>query len=137
MSENLFVLEAIKFMRLEIMRNAIKRVLSSFVILAACFGLVFSWSGVAQASTEAGAAVKARAERKVDSQAGAGTTNQIEGKAQEELGRAQRQFGDEAEGTTRQLRGKVQKNVGQAQESAEGAAKDAGGLVEKVKDFFD
>lgn len=123
-------------MFLSIMGNTIKRILSSFVILMACFGLVFSWSGVAQASTEAGAVVKDRAERKVDSQVGAGTTNQIEGKAQEELGRAQRQFGNEAEGTARQVRGNVQKNVGQAQEAAEDAAENAGGLVDKVKDLF-
>lgn len=124
-------------MCLGIMRNAIKRALSSLLIVVACLGLVFSWSDIAHASTEAGAAVKERAERKVDSQVGAGTTNQVKGKAQEELGRAQRQFGDEAEGTARELRGKVQKNVGQAQEAAEDAAEDAGGLVEKVKDFFD
>ena len=129
-------MEAINFMFLSIMGNTIKRILSSFVILMACFGLVFSWSGVAQASTEAGAVVKDRAERKVDSQVGAGTTNQIEGKAQEELGRAQRQFGNEAEGTARQVRGNVQKNVGQAQEAAEDAAENAGGLVDKVKDLF-
>lgn len=124
-------------MRLGIISNAIKRAfLPCLLILVTCFGLLFSWSDVAQASNEAGAVVKERAEREFDSKAGAGSINQIEGKAQEELGRAQRQFGDETEGTAKQMRGKVQKNMGKAQSAAEDAAEEADGLVDKVKDFF-
>jgi uncharacterized protein YjbJ (UPF0337 family) len=129
-------------MRLGIIFNAVKRViLPCCLVLLVCFGSVMAWSSPAQASKEAGAVVKERAERNLDDTAGAGTTNRIKGKTQEELGRAQRQFGDEAEGTARQVRGKVQKNVGEAQSAAQDAAEDAAesadNLVDKVKDFFD
>ncbi|WP_156119791.1 hypothetical protein [Leptolyngbya sp. KIOST-1] len=106
--------------------------------------LLFGFSTPAAAlGNRAGDIVQQRAEREFDSKTGAGTANQLEGRAQEEFGKAQRQV-DRAVGGTdglgNQVQGRAQRETGRAQgavEDAADAAQDAGeSFVDSVKDFF-
>jgi len=129
-------------MSLKIAYQRLKKVIIPItLVFVACSGLLLGWSGTAQAYDKAGDIVENRAEREFDRVAGEGSMNQVKGKAQEGLGRVQRELGNEAEGTARQMRGKAQQGVGRAQKAADkasNAAEDqAEGLVDKVKDFFD
>lgn len=129
-------------MRFSAIFGRIKKILIPCVlILVACSSLLFGWSGTATAGDKAASIVKGRAEREFDRVAGEGSINQVEGKAQEGLGKVQRKLGDETEGTAREIRGKAQKNFGRTQEVADNATdaaqEQAEGLVDKVKDFFD
>ncbi|TVQ15021.1 MAG: CsbD family protein [Leptolyngbya sp. DLM2.Bin27] len=107
-------------------------------------GLLFGFGSPAVAlGNEAGDIVQQRAEREFDRKAGAGTANQLEGRAQEELGKAQRQINQVTGGTEgigNQVQGQVQKTVGRTQgaveDAAESAQESAGGIVDSVKDFF-
>ncbi|MGB3309091.1 MAG: hypothetical protein WBG32_18850 [Nodosilinea sp.] len=106
--------------------------------------LLFGFSAPATAlGNEAGDIVQGRAEREFDSKTGAGTANQLEGRAQEEIGKAQRQIDRTVGGTDgmgNQLKGRAQREAGRAQEAVEDAAdaaEDAGeGFVDSVKSFF-
>lgn len=129
-------------MRFKAIFNQIKKAfIPCALVLVACSSLLLGWGGTAQAGDKAASVVKGRAEREFDRVAGEGSINQVEGTAQEGLGKVQRQLGDDAEGTARELRGKAQKNVGRTQEAADKATdkveEQAEGLVDKVKDFFD
>ncbi|MBE9136294.1 hypothetical protein IQ254_03600 [Nodosilinea sp. LEGE 07088] len=88
---------------------------------------------------EAGDKVQARAEQALDQVAGAGTANQIKGRAQEDIGRLQRSA-SQAEGIGNQVQGRAQRDLGRTQgavEDAADAAQDsAEGLVDNVKSFF-
>ncbi|PSR15523.1 hypothetical protein C8255_22640 [filamentous cyanobacterium CCP3] len=106
--------------------------------------LLFGFSTPATAlGNKAGDIVQERAEREFDSKTGAGTANQLEGRAQEEIGKAQRKI-DRATGGTNglgnQIEGRAQREAGRAQgavEDAADAAQDAGeSFVDSVKDFF-
>ncbi|MBE9110423.1 hypothetical protein IQ273_13460 [Nodosilinea sp. LEGE 07298] len=106
--------------------------------------LLFGFSTPATAlGNEAGDIVQQRAEREFDRKTGAGTANQLEGRAQEEIGKAQNKL-DRATGGTdgigNQVEGRARREAGRAQGAAEDAAdaaQDAGeGFVESVKDFF-
>ncbi|MGB3202819.1 MAG: CsbD family protein [Nodosilinea sp.] len=106
--------------------------------------LLFGFSTPATAlGNEAGDIVQERAEREFDNKVGAGTANQIEGRAQEEIGKAQRKI-DRATGGTdglgNQVEGRVQREAGRAQgavEDAADAAQESGeSFVDSVKDFF-
>lgn len=110
----------------------------SLLTLVACGGLVMGWSGVAQAtnSDQAAEVVQDRAEREFDRMSGAGTADQIKGKAREAVGKAQRQFGNEVEGTANQVRGKAQQDIGRTKQAADEAEDSAESLVDKAKDFF-
>jgi len=107
-------------------------------------GLLFGFSAPAAAlGNEAGDIVQQRAERELDRKAGAGTANQLEGRAQEELGKVQRQVNKTTGGTEglgNQIQGQAQKNIGRTQDAVEDAAESAkdsaGGIVDSVKDFF-
>lgn len=79
----------------------------------------------------------------VDDVIGEGTSNQIEGKVQRDLGKAERSIGKvtgQAEGAADQVTGKVKSDIGRTQEAAEDlgdTAEDAGeGLVDSIKDLF-
>lgn len=107
-------------------------------------GLLFGFSTPAAAlGNEAGDIVQQRAEREFDRKAGAGTANELEGRAQEEVGKAQRTI-DRAVGGTdgigNQVQGRAQREAGRAQGAVEDvaeAAEDAGeGFVDSVKSFF-
>lgn len=129
-------------MSLSIISAQLKRVLIPCVLVAvACCSLLFGWSDHANAANKAAAVVQDRAEQEFDRVAGEGSVNQIKGKAQEGLGRVQRELDDDVEGTARELRGKAQKNFGRTQQAADEAANaaedQAQGLVDKVKDIFD
>lgn len=107
-------------------------------------GLLFGFSAPATAlGNKAGDIVQQRAERELDSKAGAGTANQIEGRAQEDLGRVQNQvekvtggndsLGNRAEGRVKREIGRTQGAVEDAADSAQDSAE---GFVDSVKDFF-
>ncbi|MBE7384080.1 MAG: CsbD family protein [Leptolyngbya sp. SIO1E4] len=115
----------------------------SLATLAIFWGLMFNVNSVAMAATNAADIAQSRAERELDRVAGAGTANQIKGRAEEDLGRVQRQVDkttSQLEGTTKQVRGRAQKDIGRTQQAAEEAADtvqdSAEGLVDSVKDFF-
>jgi len=129
-------------MRLKAVYRQIKKVfIPCVLVLVACSSLLLGWSGAANAGDKAASVVKGRAEQEFDRVAGEGSINQVEGQAQEGLGKVQRKLGDETEGTAREMRGKAQKNVGRTQEAADkatnAAKEEAEGIVDKVKDFFD
>lgn len=106
--------------------------------------LLFSFSAPATAlGNKAGDIVQQRAERELDSKAGAGTANQIEGRAKEDIGRVQNQLekvtgGNDSLGN--QVQGRAQRDIGRTQgavENAADAAQDsAEGIVDSVKNFF-
>jgi len=77
----------------------------------------------------------------LDRVAGEGSMNQVKGKAQEGLGRVQRELGSETKGTAREMRGKAQQGVGRTQKAADNTSnaveEQTEGLVDKVRDFFD
>lgn len=101
------------------------------VTLMACAGLMLGWGEVAMAQNG------------IDQVAGAGTTNQIQGRAQEDIGRVQRQVDNatsQVEGTAKQIKGRAQQDIGRTQQAAEEAAdtvEDATeGFMDAAKDFF-
>lgn len=106
--------------------------------------LLFGFSAPAIAlGNKAGDIVQQRAERELDRTAGAGTANQIEGRAKEDMGRVQNQIekvtgGNDSLGN--QIQGRAQRDIGRTQgavESAADAAQDsAEGIVGSVKNFF-
>ncbi|RZM78660.1 CsbD family protein [Leptolyngbya iicbica] len=120
----------------------IKKVLivCTLAIAASC-SLLLGWGTPAYAGTDAADVIQDRAEQEFDRMAGEGSVNQIKGKAREDLGRVQRQFGDDIEGAAQQAKGKAQKDIGRTQAAADQAAdaaqERAENVVDKVKDFFD
>lgn len=124
-------------MRLKDTFLKIKQILlASVLVLVACGGFVLGWADHAYAGNDASDVVQSRAEKEVDRVMGKGTVNQVKGNAQENLGRVQRQLGNDVEGSARQVRGKVQKDIGRTQKAAEDTAESADGLIDQVKDFF-
>lgn len=98
-------------------------------------------------SSEAAAVARERAESQLDEAAGAGTSDQIQGRIQEGIGQIKEQAGDltdnpqkQAEGIADQVKGRVQSSAGQAKSAAEDLSEEAedkaNGVVESVKDFF-
>lgn len=84
-----------------------------------------------------------RAADAVDQVVGEGTSAQIEGKAQRDIGTVKRSVGEvtgQAEGAADQVKGKVKGDIGRTQDAAEDAkdaAEDATeGFVDSVKDLF-
>ncbi|WP_017299123.1 hypothetical protein [Nodosilinea nodulosa] len=106
--------------------------------------LLFGFSAPAAAlGNEAGDIVQQRAEREFDRKTGSGTANQLEGRAQEEFGKAQRQIDKAtggADGIGNQVKGRAQRDLGRTQgaiDDAADAAEDTGeGIVDSVKSFF-
>lgn len=107
-------------------------------------GLLFGFSAPAAAlGNKAGDVVQQRAERELDSKAGAGTANQIEGRAKEGIGQVQNQvekvtggndsLGNRAEGRAQRDIGRTQ---GAVEDAADAAQDSAGGIVDSVKSFF-
>ena len=87
-------------------------------------------------AAEAMDAIQNRAEQDIDSVAGSGTANQIKGKAQEDLGRVQREVDkatSQVEGAAKQLQGKAQKDIGRTQAAAEDAAEAVEGAAKQVQ----
>lgn len=75
---------------------------------------------------------------------GAGTSNQIEGKIDQAIGKTKQELGNtrgQIEGSAQQLEGKTEENIGKAQNTAEKAAYEAQdkseNLIESVKSFFE
>jgi uncharacterized protein YjbJ (UPF0337 family) len=128
-------------MKLTLITAKLKQWLAvTLVALVACSGLLLGWAPAAQAWNDAAEVVKERAEQELDSKAGAGTANQVEGRAQEDLGRVQRQFGSDAEGAAQQAKGKAQRDIGRTQAAAEDASDSIGdaaqNLLEKGKELL-
>ena len=115
--------------------------------LLLCTSLIIINAQPATAGSEAANVVQNRAEQEFDRVAGAGTAEQIKGRAEADLGRVQRQVGqmtddttDRLEGAAKQVQGRATKDIGRTQSAAENATdqiEDAtGGFVDSVKDFF-
>jgi len=98
----------------------------ALVALVFCASVWISAPAIAASdAAEAMDAIQNRAEQDLDRVAGSGTTNQIKGKAQEDLGRVQREVDkatSQVEGAAKQLQGKAQKDIGRTQAAAEDAA---------------
>ena len=78
-----------------------------------------------------------------DKVAGSGSANRVEGKAEKDYGRVQRNLGNaqnRAEGAGKQIRGNAKQGVGKAQNAVENATESvqdaAGNAIGAVKDFF-
>ena len=74
---------------------------------------------------------------------GAGTSNQIEGKVDQAIGKTQEELGNtrgRVEGSAKQFEGQMEENIGKAKGMVEKAAYDAEdkseNLIESVKSFF-
>lgn len=115
----------------------------SMTAIMLCSGLWMLGAAPAYADRDAAEIAGDRAKQEVDRMAGSGTMDQIEGKAQEDLGKVQRQFGDtsnQVEGALRESKGRAQQGIGNVKSAADDAADDAEdfgqGLIDSVKDFF-
>ncbi|MBI4780149.1 MAG: CsbD family protein [Oscillatoriophycideae cyanobacterium NC_groundwater_1537_Pr4_S-0.65um_50_18] len=87
--------------------------------------------------------VKEDAKSAFDKVAGSGSANRIEGKAEKDYGRVQRNIGNtqnRAEGAAKQIQGNAKQGVGKAQNAVENATEGvqdaAGNAIDAVKDFF-
>lgn len=85
-----------------------------------------------------------RAKSDVDQVVGAGTSDQLEGYAQQAKGKLDKNVGKiagQVEGAAEQVEGRAKADIGKVKSSvddATDAAQDAGGnLIDDVKDFFD
>lgn len=112
-------------------------------LLAAVLLNVVAVPGAIAMPTDSADAVMSRAANEVDRVVGEGTSNQIEGKVQRDIGRVERGVGKatgQVEGAADQVQGKVKSDIGRTQEAAEDAsdaAEDATeSFVDSVKDFF-
>ncbi|MCM1981694.1 CsbD family protein [Lyngbya confervoides] len=82
--------------------------------------------------------------RGLDNMAGSGTSDQLEGAAQQAAGAIKKQVGQvtrQAEGTADQIQGRAKADIGRVKGSAEdlGEAAERSGesLMDNIKDFFD
>jgi uncharacterized protein YjbJ (UPF0337 family) len=114
-----------------------------FVVLMLCSDLWLGSAVPANASNAAAKVVQDRAEQEFDRVAGAGTSNQIKGRATEDLGRVQRQVDkatSQTKGLTKQVEGRAQKDIGRTQSALEDAADavedSTDGFVDSVKNLF-
>ncbi len=109
----------------------------AMVALLLCASVWISSPAIAASdAAEAVDAMQNRAEQDLDRVAGSGTTNQIKGKAQEDLGRVQREVDkatSQVEGAAKQLQGKAQKDIGRTQAAAEEAADAVEGAAKQLQ----
>ena len=113
------------------------------VTIACCVGLLLGTGSDALASTDLPDLEQTPVEEGLDQVAGAGTANQVEGKAQEDLGRVQRQVDQAAsqvEGAAKQVKGRAQQDIGRTQaaleDAADSAEEKADSWIDSVKAFF-
>ena len=135
-------------MKVSAIASKLKR--SFYVCLMAlllCSSLVIGTAQPAFAGNRAANIAQNRAEQALDEVAGAGTAEQIKGRAEGDLGRVQRKVGqvtgqpaDRVEGAAKQVQGRAKKDIGRTQAAAEDAAEQiedtSEGLIDSVKDFF-
>ena len=93
---------------------------------------------------EAADVVMSRAATELDDKLGAGTSDKIQGKVQQDIGTVKRNVGEvtgQVDGATDQLKGKVNRDIGRTQDAIEDAAESAddaaAGFIESIKDVFD
>lgn len=141
--------------------------LKQLAVRVACLAMVAVavWGGAwvpaatAVGSQEAAAVINDRAAAELDRMSGAGTSDQLEGAAQETVGKVKRgvgrvtgqadnSLGDKLDSATTRMggaadeaKGKMKRDIGQAKGAADRAgdkAEDkAEGVIESIKDFFD
>ena len=137
--------------------NSLKKIkyVGKKLLLVSCLLLVFTFAGARAFNSSSQIAYAATidnlpfviadydASNVVDRAAGAGTTNQAKGNANEAAGVVKRNFGDlgdQTEGTAQKAKGKVQQGVGKLQEGAEKSASEledsTDNLLDSVKNFF-
>jgi uncharacterized protein YjbJ (UPF0337 family) len=87
--------------------------------------------------------VEDKAQRDLDRVFGSGTSNKIEGAAEETFGRAKRQVDgtvNQADGASRQIEGRAKRDIGRTQSSAEKLGEDlkesTENAVDSVRDLF-
>ena len=125
--------------------------LSNSTVKTLCLGLLAAVllnvtvvsSAIAMPSDSADIAMS-RAAEELDRVAGDGTSAQVEGKVQRDIGTVKRSVGKatgQVEGAADQVKGKVKGDIGRTQDAAEDVrdnAEDAAdGFVDSVKDLFD
>jgi uncharacterized protein YjbJ (UPF0337 family) len=108
---------------------------------------VAAWGGMVMPSAiaagvgsqSAADVVNSRAAAELDRVSGAGTSDKLEGAAQETAGKVKRGING-VNGSADQVEGKVKRDVGRAKGAAADAGEDikegANGMVESIKDFF-
>lgn len=96
------------------------------------------------ATTDSIQEADAKGKSALDKLVGAGTSNQIEGKVDQAIGKTKEELGNtrqRVEGAAQKLEGQTEENIGKAQNAAEKAAYEAEdkseNLIESVKSFFD
>lgn len=127
------------------------RLVSTFACLVI---LAFGWQGVFSAIAPSATAApthaqiialnnnvgdndKANIKTELDRIVGVGTSDRLEGEAEQATGKAQRQVGKisgQAEGTTKQIQGQTKETVGKAKSAIEEAQSE---VEEKSEDFID
>ena len=122
--------------------KAVKTVCLSFLAVVLFNGVLVP-SAIAMPTNSADIAMS-RAADELDRVVGEGTSDQIEGKVQRDIGTVERNVGKvtgQLEGAAKQVEGKVKGDIGRTQAATENARNDAEdaaeGFVESVKDLFD
>ncbi|MBE9069804.1 CsbD family protein [Leptolyngbya cf. ectocarpi LEGE 11479] len=126
----------------QILRQTAKALCLS--LLAAVLLNVVAVPGAIALGTDSTDIAMSRAADEVDRVVGEGTSNQIEGKVQRDIGNVKQSVGKvtgQIEGATDQVKGKVKSDIGRTQAAADDAgdaAEDATeGFIDSVKDLFD
>ena len=119
------------------------RTVCSLLVAIALWGGFCVPGAIAAGSQTATDVVNSRAAAELDRVAGEGTSEQLTGKVQKDIGRVKRSVGEvtgQLDGATDELKGKVRKDIGQAKRAADDAGDSledtTNQVVESVKDFF-
>lgn len=112
-------------------------------LLAAVLLNIVAVPGAIALDSDSAELAMSRAASEVDRVVGEGTSNQIEGKAQRDIGKVKQSVGKvtgQVEGAADQVKGKVKSDIGRTQQAADNAGDTAEDtmedLVDSVKDFF-
>lgn len=108
-----------------------------------CMAIVPFGQGAIAAPNSAASIEMARAADQLDKMVGEGTSDQIQGKAQTDIGTVKREIGKvtgQVEGATDQIEGRAQEDIGQLKgaidEAVDTSEDVAEGLIDSIKDVF-
>ena len=127
---------------IQLFNNAVKGICLSLLAVVLLNGAVVS-NAIAMPNNSADIAMS-RAVDELDQVVGEGTSDQIEGKVQRDIGTVERNVGKvtgQVEGAAKQVEGKVKSDIGRTQAATENARDNAEntaeGFIDSVKDLFD
>lgn len=127
---------------IQLFNKAVKGICLGLLAMVLLNGIVVS-DAIAMPNGAADIAMSNAADE-LDRVVGEGTSDQIEGKVQSDIGTVERNVGKvtgQVEGAAKQVKGKVKSDIGRTQSATEDArdsAEDtAEGFIDSVKDLFD